>query len=338
MEKRRKSCSAAKRESKSEGVEASGSKQLPLKTEYTCSICNWKFDVHNDLLKHFLKHGNNEIDFRGLPKSKLKMEKKRINPAARTTMIQCEWCTDKFADISRAIQHKHRKHPDAKTTYYCEFCGKLFPLRISLIQHQLSCDKSNGQVESTPAPMFQCKICEAKFISMAAKMSHERNTHFASIPTTIVPPPSKKIRLINSGEWCSLYYCHLCGSEYAMKHNLRKHLENHHSETERTKFPSEGIIKCKLCDAIFHTKNAYEVHNLHHTKDDITVRSEEERLRRVGKVDQDADMHSIQIPPTIKLTSKGKVPDKYRHFMPAVQVNLTPISTKNSSPERSRNK
>ncbi|XP_055681689.1 zinc finger protein 473-like [Lutzomyia longipalpis] len=306
---------------------SSGSSQ-----DFSCSICSTKFHLRNDLLKHFLQHGNNEIDYNGRPKALEVTVPKTVSSSggdAKTTMIQCEWCPDKFKDISRAIQHKHRKHANILVNYYCEYCGKQFPLRISLIRHQFTCsEQKEASADSNCLPIYNCILCEARFMTAAAKATHEKNTHFASIPTTIVPPPSKKIRMSNNGEWCSLYYCHLCGAEYSMKHNLKKHLENYHTLEERTKFPSAGIIKCKLCDALFHTKNAYLVHNLHHSKDDIYVNSEKERLQMVHKVDQDLDLNRIHIPTTMKLTSKGQIPKKYLHLMPSVKVNLTPLSTK----------
>ncbi|GAB0093244.1 zinc finger protein 575-like [Sergentomyia squamirostris] len=314
----------------------STSKTLDLKEivevtqERTCAICCKKFHIHDDLLKHFLQHGNNEIDYLGQPR------KRFIRPVTtKDTMIQCEWCPEKFTTISRAIQHKHRKHTNVFTNYYCEYCGKLFPFRISLIQHQFVCQTEqkkelSSSSSSNPGPLYKCVSCDAKFFSLNAKTTHEKNTHFASNSTAIVPPPSKKIRLSSSG-WCSLYYCHLCGNEYEIKHNLKKHLETHHTEEERTKFPKEGIIKCKLCDALFHNKNAYNVHNLHHKEgSDIYVHSEEERLRRVTKVDQDIDLN--RIPKTIKLTAKGKIPKRYA-FMQSVKVNLGSIQKEDSADE-----
>jgi hypothetical protein len=51
------------------------------------------------------------------------------------------------------------------------------------------------------------------------------------------PPPTKKIKVNNAGEAQSVYYCHICGSEYIVKFNLQKHLERQHPEHERNKVP-----------------------------------------------------------------------------------------------------
>lgn len=46
---------------------------------------------------------------------------------------------------------------------------------------------------------------------------------------------------------------------------------------EKTAIPSEGIIKCRACEAIFYNYKAYNVHNIHHKPDDLYVTSEEQR-------------------------------------------------------------
>lgn len=51
------------------------------------------------------------------------------------------------------------------------------------------------------------------------------------------PPPSRKIKCNNAKEPQSVYYCHLCGSEYIMKYNLEVHLERQHKEEERNALP-----------------------------------------------------------------------------------------------------
>ncbi|XP_055712419.1 zinc finger protein 60-like [Phlebotomus papatasi] len=285
----------------------------PEKNTFSCIICNNEFSDREELRKHFLKHGSNEIDYRGRPKPTQKALAKNIHPAAKNTAIQCEWCPEKFPNISQAIQHKHRKHNNVATNYHCEFCGKLFPFRISLIQHQFNCLKQTDvPMMGMPQTTYNCETCSAIFLTMQAKLAHEQKSHFAEYHrTTIVPPPSKKLKRMNDGNFYSIYFCYLCGAEYSMKHNLKTHLEKQHTLEQRTMFPANGIIKCKVCDAIFHTKNAYRVHNLHHKKDDVIIKSEAERMKLVQHVDQDIDITRIvpnpKLPKTISLTYQGKI-------------------------------
>lgn len=45
-------------------------------------------------------------------------------------LINCEWCSEVFVTISKAIEHKFRKHRYESTNYFCKVCGKLFPLKV----------------------------------------------------------------------------------------------------------------------------------------------------------------------------------------------------------------
>ena len=57
------------------------------------------------------------------------------------------------------------------------------------------------------------------------------------VKTIETPPPSRKIKCNNAKEPQSVYYCHLCGSEYIMKYNLEVHLERQHKDEERAAQP-----------------------------------------------------------------------------------------------------
>ena len=51
---------------------------------------------------------------------------------------------------------------------------------------------------------------------------------------------------------------------------------------ERTA-PPESLIKCKLCDAIFYNKKAWESHNLLHSPDDLYIKTEADRKLAVAR-------------------------------------------------------
>ena len=50
------------------------------------------------------------------------------------------------------------------------------------------------------------------------------------------------------------------------------------------------MIKCKLCDAIFYNKKAYESHNLLHSPEDLYIKSEEDRKLAVLRYKQNHTM------------------------------------------------
>lgn len=70
-------------------------------------------------------------------------------------------------------------------------------------------------------------------------------------------PPSKKIKVNNAGEIQSVYYCHLCGSEYIIKFNLQKHLEKAHTETERNVRIKQMLVKHRLTHTRYRLKKIW---------------------------------------------------------------------------------
>merc|ERR1712156_1256850 len=100
--------------------------------------------------------------------------------------------------------------------------------------------------------------------------------------------PSKKIKMNIAGEASSVFYCHLCGQEYLVKFNLQKHIEAIHPPEERNA-PPEQLIRCKLCEAVFYSKKAWESHNMLHSPGDLYINKEENRKLAVARIDQDFD-------------------------------------------------
>lgn len=148
-------------------------------------------------------------------------------------MIRCEWCSEVFVTISKAIEHKFRKHRYESTNYFCPDCGKLFPLKVALkqhsqIEHKKSsiANESNGSSENDCS--FACKYCDVSFSTLNAVTFHENGAHQMEQRLQnfiILPPASKKVKVNNQGEVTTLYYCHLCGNEYMVKYNLMVRLE-----------------------------------------------------------------------------------------------------------------
>ena len=145
--------------------------------------------------------------------------------------------------------------------------------------------KTDHRTEKRSSKLYKCKDCTAEFFTVEAikyhiKSSHQRVTALINPVATL--GPSKKIKMNISGERSSVYYCHLCGQEYMVKFNLQKHLETYHTGLERNK-PAEQLIKCKLCEAIFYNKLAWQSHNLLHTPSDLYLNSEADRKLAVTR-------------------------------------------------------
>ncbi|XP_034239628.1 zinc finger and BTB domain-containing protein 41-like [Thrips palmi] len=289
-------------------------------TQETCVLCNAKLETKEALKDHFRKHANKEIDSKGCPIAKdisvpnfkpVKLPTKKTGPrsplsllkpsaASEKTLssgsrqpIKCDVCELPFENVAKAISHRWKAHPEQPSKFFCSHCGKHFPLKTILDNHV-----ANQHTNTAPKNVVRCANCGEEFFNQAALSYHAKIAHKrvdSVLRPVATPPPSKKIRLNNAGEADSVYYCHLCGSEYILKFNLRKHLEVRHA-AEDTSFGLETeIIRCTICEAVFCNKRAYEVHNMYHQPDDMYVTSEEHRLKIVSRVDQDFDLRRVQI-------------------------------------------
>lgn len=254
------------------------------KRTFVCTFCRSTFDSQSALKEHFLKHGNES-----------EIERSSSGSGDGTiVLIECEWCPETFTKLSKAIEHKYRKHNYESKNYFCTLCGRLFPLKVALEQHQ-NLEHKNDKEIKIPRLDFICGFCGTAFICKVALELHIKTAHNLEkrmMAHPYVPKPSKKVRLNQAGEIISIYYCYLCGSEYMLKFNLLKHIEDHHSYEDRCAMP-EDMFKCSTCDSMFYTKKAFDAHNVHHKPEDLYVTSEEHRLNIVARVDQDFDYQRV---------------------------------------------
>ncbi|XP_012277737.1 zinc finger protein 236 [Orussus abietinus] len=252
------------------------------KEEHSCVLCDSKLESKEALQKHFRKHANKEIDTRGRPVKK-----------SKTDDANCDICGQSFDTITQTIRHRFKMHPNSPTKFYCHHCGKQFPLKTHRDSHLASHDPLEDYRKEDHR---KCADCDVWFTNQKAMDYHYRSVHkrivrlFQPIAT---PPPSNKIKVNSMNDALSVYYCHLCGTEYVVKFNLQQHLEKAHTKEEREAVP-EDLIKCTMCAALFCSKKAYEAHNNYHQPDDLYVTSEEQRLQTVTKVDQDFDIRRVE--------------------------------------------
>ncbi|KAL0272013.1 UNVERIFIED_CONTAM: hypothetical protein PYX00_005151 [Menopon gallinae] len=262
--------------------------------DHKCVLCDRVLESKEALQLHFRKHANKEIDNK---------ENGKTNGS-----VACDVCGQEFTKNTLAIQHKFRKHPEVSAKYFCPHCGMQFTIKALFDKHV---NTHNSEVKQED--VINCEDCGATFYFQSAKDYHYKSTH-KRVMTIFQPvataPPSKKIKINNAGEIQSVYYCHLCGSEYIIKFNLQKHLEKAHSEKERCTIPAD-LIRCTTCDALFYNRKAYETHNVGHKPDDLYVTSEQQRLQTVSRVDQDFDIRRV-LPLAVKYLPSFK--NKRKNF------------------------
>ena len=188
------------------------------------------------------------------------------------------------------FQHKFRKHRGSQKKYFCAHCGKQFPLEVCRENHS----KAEHKTEKRGGNIYQCKDCAAQFFNLDAIKYHIRSAHqrvSSLINPVFTVGPSKKIKMNIAGEASSVFYCHLCGQEYLVKFNLQKHIEAMHPPEERNA-PPEQLIRCKLCEAVFYSKKAWESHNMLHSPGDLYINKEEDRKLAVARIDQ-VNLHFV---------------------------------------------
>lgn len=275
----------------------------PPPAQHRCVMCETELATKQELQDHFRLHANGQIDMKGrniaavqaglmAVEVTVKVEEGpvslgRTQDRKKGDRTKCDICEETFETPTLAIQHKFRKHRDSQKKYFCGFCGKQFPLEVSKVNHI----KSEHKSDKRGPKLYQCKECSAQFFCVEAIEYHVRTGH-QRVSSLINPiftySPSKKIKRNIAGEANSVFYCHLCGHEYMIKFNLQKHIESQHSHEERTGTPQQ-IIKCKLCEGIFHNKKAWDSHNLLHCPEDLYIHNEADRRLAVARVDQDFD-------------------------------------------------
>eukprot|EP00090_Calanus_glacialis_P006176 TRINITY_DN14846_c0_g1_i1.p1 TRINITY_DN14846_c0_g1~~TRINITY_DN14846_c0_g1_i1.p1 ORF type:complete len:379 (-),score=123.21 TRINITY_DN14846_c0_g1_i1:63-1199(-) len=302
-------------------------------SSHKCVMCEANLSSKAELQAHFRLHANGEIDMKGRCTKSLEATKPEHNVSSKVAptagakeivWISCDVCQESFETVTLAIQHKFRKHPNSNKKYYCGFCGRQYPLEICRENHI----KSDHKKDTRGKQIYKCKDCTAEFFTVDAIKYHIRSSHqrvTALINPTATFGPSKKIKMNISGEPNSVFYCHLCGHEYMVKFNLQKHLEANHTAEERNG-PPEQLIKCKLCEAMFYNKKAWDSHNLLHTPNDLYINNEADRKLAVARVDQDFD-HS-RVPSLLdKLLPVGRPRQSTPDTLTTASNNSQPSST-----------
>lgn len=271
---------------------------LQLDDRHKCVMCEARLASKEELQEHFRLHANSQIDMKGRKAvnavkpivkqvvKKVPVEKKKTgNVTSKWT--ECDVCHEMFETPTLAIQHKFRKHRGSQKKYFCAHCGKQFPLEVCRENHI----KAEHKTEKKGGNIYQCKDCAAQFFNLDAIKYHIRSAHqrvSSLINPVFTVGPSKKIKTNIAGEASSVFYCHLCGQEYLVKFNLQKHIEAMHPPEERNAHP-EQLIRCKLCEAVFYSKKAWESHNMLHSPGDLYINKEEDRKLAVARIDQDFD-------------------------------------------------
>lgn len=150
--------------------------------------------------------------------------------------VSCCMCDQVFSTTADLRQHVNDEHPSPPAAvapglkFKCEYCLRSFKLKSSLKAHVL--DKDFTEVPKNNFG-FVCSICGKHFASLMGYEYHQKSIH------------EKELRYV-----CPNY---TCGKAFALKKELRSHVEVHDKKIK---------AYCDLCGRSFTSKNLFRRHFL----------------------------------------------------------------------------
>lgn len=216
--------------------------------EFRCSICNKMFDRFASFYTHCMRH-KNQLPFSCFICGLGFIKKSRLNEHISTnhwnkSNYYCNICSLKFK--YKPSYDAHLRSHDESLRFSCNYCGKLFLRKVSLLDHFI--EKS-------------CEICNAEFhcrmiFDLHFKRMHSLDRLFAcdKCPKTYILENALKRHktLEHLKQNKNLVRCQLCPYETLTRHNLNRHKRRNHPEiavnqniTNTTKMKSSPKIVLK---------------------------------------------------------------------------------------------
>ena len=146
--------------------------------------------------------------------------------------------------------------------------------------------KIKMNISGEPSSVYYCHLCGQEYMVKFNLQKHLEANHSVQVISdsnlSLICFFMKSLKLISSlSDYISIHNCStyivLCTMlVWFLSPLLIVDLQ------ERTA-PPESLIKCKLCDAIFYNKKAWESHNLLHSPDDLYIKTEADRKLAVAR-------------------------------------------------------
>ena len=190
------------------------------KKNYTCDSCGMCFTVATSLKRHVLRVHEKRKDVKCDQCNKSffgvqDLQQHNLNVHDHT----CEICGNSYGNISELKVHMECNHPG--NLQNCEYCGKTFPHKRSLMKHLYKVHE--GFSTKKDSKSSKCPHCGKEF--------HSRNL-------------VRHIEAVHNGQ--KAHKCDSCAAKFAAKGNLTAHIKAVHKGIKRMRAKNDNIISSSV--------------------------------------------------------------------------------------------
>ena len=221
--------------------------------QHDCKICHKRYRTIHGLNQHH------------------KINHDKILPSKR----QCDLCDKSYADGKGLKQHLMNFHGQGEKPHKCEYCGYSF-VWVTLKNKHVRMAHLGEKSET-------CKFCSKKFALKSTLKNHSYTAHKYCIECDVVFETKQIVRSHKTEihqrvksicKFCNVefpgrllvhyrllhFYCsEKCDTQFESKVDLKKHLQDFHSEEAFDHYLGERY-KCKFCEKRFRKKNILDGH------------------------------------------------------------------------------
>lgn len=237
---------------------------------YPCELCDKSFKCSTGLKEHVATIHTKEYRYyceycdRGFyldsrKRTHIKRSHDRVPPIRDYAKFQCPKCGKCLANKQSYDLHLNVVH-NRVDRFYCDQCGKGFPLLGYLVQHQ-KVNHFEVDVKPFSCPHPDCtKTFRTKDMCRTHQLVHDTDRKFECFECSKVYIHllsfKKHLREHKTGK--KVFKCELCDKMVTSSTSLRDHFRTH---------TGEKPFQCPHCEKTFVNKKHLKIHSVVHTKE-----------------------------------------------------------------------